>query len=78
MFFGCAARGVPYGPDDGTVCPSSMLSSLVFAPELVLASLRALWWQSDDESATLIRASGFNPTVAEAGPNGWISASIKA
>ena len=50
------------------------MSSLVFAPELVLASRRALWSQSDDESATLIRVSDFNPTVAEAGPNGLISA----
>ncbi|MEO6626740.1 MAG: glucoamylase family protein, partial [Burkholderiaceae bacterium] len=42
-FYGYAARGVPYGPDDGTISASSMLSSLVFAPELVLPALRALW-----------------------------------
>ncbi|MEP7298227.1 MAG: glucoamylase family protein, partial [Burkholderiales bacterium] len=72
-FYGYAARGVPYGPDDGTVCGSSTLSSLVFAPELVLPALRALASRSGTDDATRIRASGFNPTVAEAGPNGWVS-----
>ncbi len=72
-FYGYAARGVPYGPDDGTLCASSTLSSLVFAPELVLPALRALWLRSGSDDATFIRASGFNPTVAEAGPNGWVS-----
>ncbi len=41
-FCGYAARGVPYGPDDGTICASSTLSSLVFAPELVLPAVRAV------------------------------------
>lgn len=72
-FYGYAARGVPYGPDDGTLCASSMLSSLVFAPELALPALRALASQSGGVDATLVRASGFNPTVAEAGANGWVS-----
>ena len=72
-FYGYAARGVPYGPDDGTLCASSMLSSLVFAPELVLPALRALWSRDGCNDATFIRASGFNPTVAEAGTYGWVS-----
>ena len=72
-FYGYAARGVPYGPDDGTVCGSAMLSSLVFAPELVLPAVRALASQAGGADTSLIRASGFNPTVAEAGPNGWVS-----
>lgn len=72
-FYGYAARGVPYGPDDGTLCGSSTLSSLVFAPELVFPALRALWSRSGADDAAFIRASGFNPTVAEAGPNGWVS-----
>ena len=72
-FYGYAARGVPYGPDDGSLCGSSTLSSLVFAPELVLPALRALEARSGTNDPSLIRASGFNPTVAEAGPNGWIS-----
>ena len=73
-FYGYAARGVPYGPDDGTVSGPAMLSSLVFAPELVLPALRAMWSRCAGDDASLIRTSGFNPTVAEAGPNGWVSA----
>lgn len=72
-FYGYAARGVPYGPDDGTICGPSALSSLVFAPELVLPLLRALWSRSGVGDARLIRASGFNTTVTEADPNGWVS-----
>jgi len=72
-FYGYAARGVPYGPDDGTLCGSSVLSSLVFAPELVLPALRKLWMRSDAEDTAFIRASGFNPTVSENGTNSWIS-----
>ncbi len=72
-FYGYAARGVPYGPDDGTLCGSSTLSSLVFAPELVLPALRALASRTGADATALIRASGFNPTVAEDGMNGWVS-----
>jgi hypothetical protein len=72
-FYGYAARGVPYGPDDGTVCASATLSALVFAPELVLPALRALASRPSVNDTTLIRASGFNPTVAEDGANGWES-----
>ena len=41
-FFGYVARGVPFGPDDGTLAPNAMLGSLPFAPQLVVAALRAL------------------------------------
>ena len=69
-FYGYAARGAPYGPDDGTIAGSSTLSSLVFAPEIALPALRRMAAQHSDAS---IRASGFNATIAEAGPNGWMS-----
>ena len=72
-FYGYAARGVPYGPDDGTLCASSRLSSLAFAPELGLPALRALWSRSSGDDVSLIHASGFNPSVTEAGPQGWVS-----
>ncbi len=32
-FFGYRARGVPYGPDDGTLAPWGIIASLPFAPE---------------------------------------------
>ncbi|HEY4083014.1 MAG TPA: glucoamylase family protein [Burkholderiaceae bacterium] len=72
-FYGYAARGVPYGPDDGTLCGSALVSSLVFAPEIVLPALRDLWARSTDNDGRGVRASGVNQTVAEAGPTGWLS-----
>ena len=35
-FLGYVARGVPYGPDDGTLAPWAVVASLPFAPEIVL------------------------------------------
>ena len=72
-FYGYAARGVPYGPDDGTISGSAMLSSLVFAPELVLPALRALWAHGEHVDGALIRASGFNLTVGETDTDAWVS-----
>ena len=39
QFFAYLARGVPYGPDDGTVAPWAVAASLPFAPEIVLPTL---------------------------------------
>ncbi len=39
-FFDYAARGAPFGPDDGTVAPWAVAASLPFAPEIVLPALR--------------------------------------
>ena len=39
-FFGYRARGVPYGPDDGTLAPWAVAASLPFAPEIVLPTLQ--------------------------------------
>ena len=72
-FYGYAARGVPYGPDDGTISGPSTLSSLPFAPEIVLPALRSMAREGDSGDAW-IHASGFNETVNEGGPDGWISA----
>ena len=41
-FFGYMSRGVPYGPDDGTIAPWAMLATLPFAPEAALAGTRHL------------------------------------
>ena len=76
-FYGYAARGVPYGPDDGTVAGSATLTSLVFAPEIVLPAVRTLYAQATRGEGRLLRASGFNATVnapeAESEPEGWIA-----
>ena len=41
-FFDYRARGIPYGPDDGTVAPWAVVASLPFAPEIVLPTIRHL------------------------------------
>jgi hypothetical protein len=38
-FYDYLGRGVPYGPDDGTLSPWAVVASLPFAPEIVLPSL---------------------------------------
>ena len=38
-FFGYTGRGVPFGPDDGTLAPWGVATSLPFAPEIVIPAL---------------------------------------
>jgi hypothetical protein len=39
QFFSYIARGVPFGPDDGTIAPCAVVASLPFAPGIVLPSI---------------------------------------
>ena len=39
-FHAYRARGVPFGPDDGTIAPWATVASLPFAPEIVLPAIR--------------------------------------
>ena len=39
QFFDYVARGVPFGPDDGTVAPWVVVASLPFAPEIVIPTV---------------------------------------
>ena len=72
-FYGYAARGVPYGPDDGTISASSTLSSLVFAPEIALPAVRQMSATGAQRRTEYVHASGFNATVREDGTPVWIS-----
>jgi hypothetical protein len=38
-FFDYLGRGVPYGPDDGTLAPWTVVASLPFAPDIVLPAI---------------------------------------
>ena len=68
---------MPYGPDDGTVSASGILSSLVFAPEIVLPAVRALLAPGGTDAARTVQASGFNATAhgpgAESATGMWVS-----
>ena len=39
VFYNYKARGVPHGPDDGTISPWAVVASLPFAPDLVLDTI---------------------------------------
>ena len=70
-FLGYAARGVPYGPDDGTLAPWAVVASLPFAPEIVLPTLQhcAVKYHEENEYGLVC---SINPTFPDGGP-GWIS-----
>jgi hypothetical protein len=72
-FFGYTARGVPYGPDDGTIAAPAVLASIVFAPEIVLAAIRHFHDRYPQIVNEYRLPSGFNPTLVENGPQAWIS-----
>ena len=74
QFFDYVGRGVPYGPDDGTLAPWALVASLPFAPEIVLPSIHHCIHQA---KLTKFNSYGFkasfNPShPGKAGnPYGW-------
>ncbi len=71
-FFGYTARGVPYGPDDGTISPWAMLATLPFHPGPAIAGTRRLL-EIYPQVCTKDRfSSGFNPTFHKNGSE-WLS-----
>jgi hypothetical protein len=73
-FFEYAARGVPYGPDDGTIAPGAALASLPFAPTLSLSATRHFLELYPDWTSTWRLPSGFNRTAPGPDPErGWVS-----
>jgi hypothetical protein len=72
-FYAYAARGAPYGPDDGTIAGSAALISLVFAPDIALPVVRALFARSGLEIGATILAGGFNATAGAPGGQDWIA-----
>ena len=70
--FGYMARGAPYGPDDGTLCPWAMLATLPFTADAALAGTRRLLGDYPAVCRDDRFASGFNPTLAAAA-GGWLS-----
>ena len=74
-FSGYLARGVPHGPDDGTLSPWATAASLPFAPEIVVPALQhfhALDLKDDNPYGF---TSSFNPTLpaADGHRRGWVA-----
>ena len=71
--FGYAARGIPYGPDDGTVSAPSILASLPFAPDIALGSLRHVLGHYPEVLREDRLAASFNPSLANGDGSAWVS-----
>ena len=80
QFYGYVARGVPFGPDDGTLAPWAVAAALPFAPDIVLAALRhcrEVYPQTFSRDGLL---TSFNPSFdpsfesGDGGRRGWLSA----
>lgn len=75
-FYDYTGRGVPYGPDDGTLAPWAVAASLPFAPEIVWPTLDYCVHQAKLTELNPYGFKGsFNPSYpSESGnPNGWVS-----
>jgi hypothetical protein len=74
-FYGYIARGAPYGPDDGTIAPWVTVSSLPFAPEIVIPTLQ----NHNDLDLRGSNPYGYKATFNPTFPNrsrhelGWVS-----
>jgi hypothetical protein len=75
-FYDYVARGVPEGPDDGTLAPWAVVTSLPFAPEIVVPSIRYYREKLELHVANPYGFKAtFNPTFPERGQSkwGWVS-----
>ena len=74
-FLGYVARGVPYGPDDGTLAPWAVAASLPFAPEIVLPTLEHCSRKYPKMENKYGLVCSLNPTFRSrgSGRSGWIS-----
>lgn len=75
QFFDYIARGVPYGPDDGTLAPWAAVTSLPFAPEIVLPLLENCIYKLKLKEGHLYGFRGtFNQTYHKKNHScGWVS-----
>src|SRR6185295_484353 len=74
-FFDYEARGIPFGPDDGTIAPWAAVASLPFAPEIVLPTLRYFNEAYPEMTSNYGFKCSFNPTFIAEDENGrgWVS-----
>jgi len=72
-FFDYRARGIPYGPDDGTVAPWAVVASLPFAPEIVLPTIRNFLHAYPEMIGEYGLMCSLNRTFRSDGAEGWHS-----
>jgi hypothetical protein len=72
-FYDYKARGIPNGPDDGTLAPWAVIASLPFAPEIVLPSIQYFDENFPKMTSKYGFKCSFNPTFSDAPCKEWIS-----
>ena len=73
-FYDYIARGVPFGPDDGTLAPWGVVASLPFAPDIVMPAIHYMIDHLKPQHEKYGFKATFNPTFrADGSPDGWIS-----
>lgn len=73
-FFDYVARGVPDGPDDGTLAPWAVVAALPFAPEIVAPTVtRFADLHLDTSNPYGFKASFNREFVTADNPRGWVS-----
>jgi hypothetical protein len=75
QFYGYVGRGVPFGPDDGTLAPWAVVASLPFAPEIVLPALRHFRDAYPEVLSEDGLLTSFNPSfdTGDRAHHGWLS-----
>src|SRR5258708_25268545 len=63
-FYDYKGRGIPYGPDDGTLAPWAVAASLPFAPEIVLPFLQYFNEEFPEMTSKYEFKCSDNPTFA--------------
>jgi hypothetical protein len=71
-FLGYVARGVPYGPDDGTLAPWAVVAALPFTPDIVRATLQHCTVTYPKMESEYGLVCSVNPTFPSRA-RGWIS-----
>jgi hypothetical protein len=74
-FYDYKGRGIPFGPDDGTLAPWAVVASLPFAPEIVLPSLYYFNREFPEMTSEYGLKCSYNPTFSDRKSNkkGWVS-----
>jgi len=73
-FYDYVARGVPNGPDDGTLAPWAVVASIPFAPEIAMPAIAHMHEMGVGRGPYGFEAT-FNPTfpTGSKDPCGWVS-----
>lgn len=75
VFYDYIARGAPFGPDDGTLAPWAVVTSLPFAPEIVLPTIQNYERMHLKEGQQYGYKASFNPSfpLQPEREYGWVS-----